>query len=436
MSKKFLIIGSLYLIVLLSFLSGMYVIMARVWPYEHVMSVRSFLIGEREEKKTVKEKIENDLGLKPSRLLETHNISDADRSNYRVVKIPDANKRRDSGLVYISDNMERGLRLIYGALDTEGAMHGAILFDDSGDVIHQWKVTEDSQANAKRKDTNKYLHGLEVLQDGSMIFSFDGGDGLYRIDACGSRLWEIKGNFHHSVSSDGASAVWAWRNHDMIKVDINTAEILRTINITALDKANSELDLFGIRQQDGESESNWAHDPHHPNDLEPLLPENAAGYPQFNVGDLLISFRSLNLVFVIDPVNLQVKWWRIGQWRRQHDPDWNRDGKLYVYDNNMHHGSSHIVQIDPITMKAHRVVEGSDFNFYSSHMGTLDITPNGSVLVTSPKQGRVFEVSSGGEKTFEFINQYNQSTDEVLVVTGAKFLPEDYFDEDSFLRCR
>jgi len=82
------------------------------------------------------------------------------------------------------------------------------------------------------------------------------------------------------------------------------------------------------------------------------------------------------------------------------------------------------------------VVEGSDFNFYSSHMGKLDITPNGSVLVTSPKQGRVFEVSSGGQKTFEFINQYNQSTDEVLVVTGAKFLPEDYFDENSFLRCR
>ncbi|MBT3769843.1 MAG: hypothetical protein HN810_06280 [Acidiferrobacteraceae bacterium] len=436
MSKKYLIIGSFYLVALFSFLSGMYVIMARVWPYEHVMTVRSFLIGEREEKKTVKEKIENDLGLKPSRLLETYNISDADRSNYRAIKIPDANKRRDAGLVYMSDNIERGLRLIYGALDTEGAMHGAILLDDSGNVIHQWKVTEDNQANTKRKDTNKYLHGLEVFPDGSMIFSFDGGGGLYRIDACGSRLWKIKGNFHHSVSNDGASAVWAWRNHDMVKVDINTAEILRTINITALDKANSELGLFGIRQQDGESESNWAHDPHHPNDLEPLLPENAAGYPQFNVGDLLISFRSLNLVFVIDPVNLQVKWWRIGQWRRQHDPDWNRDGKLYVYDNNMHHGSSHIVQIDPITMKSHRVVEGSDFNFYSSHMGKLDITPNGSVLVTSPKQGRVFEVSSGGQKTFEFINQYNQSTDEVLVVTGAKFLPEDYFDENSFLRCR
>ena len=69
-------------------------------------------------------------------------------------------------------------------------------------------------------------------------------------------------------------------------------------------------------------------------------------------------------------------------------------------------------------------------------MGKMDITPNQGILVTSPKQGRVFEVSKEGEKTFEFINQYNHDTNEVLVVTGAKFLPEDYFDKNSFLRCR
>ena len=436
MSKKFLIIATVYLVSVFSFLSGMYVIMARVWPYDHVMSVRSFLIGEREDQKTVKEKIENDLGLKPSRLLENYVIADSEQSSYQPVEIPDANKRRDSGLVFISDKIESGLRFIYGAFDTETAMHGAILLDDKGSVVHQWKVTEDNETNAERKDTNKYLHGLEVLQDGSLIYSFDGGNGLYRIDACGNRLWEIKGNFHHSVASDGASAVWAWRNHDMVKVDINTSEILRTLNIAALDKANPELDLFGIRQKDGDSESTWGHDPHHPNDLEPLLAESAVGYPQFAVGDLLISFRSLNLITIVNPDNLRVKWWRIGQWRRQHDPDWNQDGKLYVYDNNMHRGNSNIIQIDPVTMEANRVVKGDDFDFYSSHMGKMDITPNQGILVTSPKQGRVFEVSKEGEKTFEFINQYNHDTNEVLVVTGAKFLPEDYFDKNSFLRCR
>ncbi|MBT6658534.1 MAG: hypothetical protein HOB56_12210, partial [Proteobacteria bacterium] len=152
--------------------------------------------------------------------------------------------------------------------------------------------------------------------------------------------------------------------------------------------------------------------------------------------DLLISFRSLNLITIVNPDNLRVKWWRVGQWRRQHDPDWNLDGKLYVYDNNMHRGNSNIIQIDPVTMEANRVVKGDDFDFYSSHMGKMDITPNQGILVTSPKQGRVFEVSKEGEKTFEFINRYNHDTNEVLVVTGAKFLPEDYFDKNSFLRCR
>ncbi len=434
MNNKFLLIGVIYLISLLSFLAGMYVIMARAWPYEHVMSVRSFLIGGAEEQKSVTEKIVNDLGLKPNRLIKTYQISDMPREGYRSINIPKADPRRASALIYTSDRLEPGLRLLWGALDTREAMHGAILVDSGGTIVHQWAMVEESSPDSERQEWNKHLHGLEVLGDGSVIYSFDGGNGLYRINACGELLWKIEGNFHHSISRDESGSVWTWRDHEILKVGIENGEVLRKIDFGDLDRANLDLDLFKIRQKDGADASTWSHDPHHPNDVEPLLPADATAYPQFNVGDLLISFRSLNLVFVIDPMTFRVKWWRIGQWRRQHDPDWYRDGKLYVYDNNMHRGESHITQIDPLTMVAKRVIRGKEFDFYSSHMGKFDITPAGGFLVASSQQGRAFEVSKAGEMTFDFINRYNNSG-EVLLVAGAEFLAEDFFIEGVLSEC-
>ena len=434
MKKKIYIIAFIYLTAVFAFLAGMYVVMAQKWPYEHVMNLRNFILGDEEEKKTVLEKIENDLGLKPSRVIESYRIDAAERERYSSVDLRLKNSRREAPLIFLGDKRGSALRFIYGALDTTHALHGALLLDADGAVVHQWHLSDSEDKDPTRGDGNKYLHGMEVFPDGSLIFSFDGGKGIYKVNACGELIWSIRGNFHHSVAQDAAGAVWAWRNHDLVKIDVDTGAILRTLSLGAIDKANADTDLFGIRQHDKKDRSVWAHDPHHPNDAEPLTHRHAEGFPGFTPGDLLISLRSTNLVFIMDPETLRIKWWRIGQWRRQHDPDWASNGEIYVYDNNMHRGFSHIVRIHPAAMEAERVVDGERFNFASSVMGTQDVLDSGSILVTSPKQGRVFEVT-GTEKTFEFINSYNEGEGEVLVVTGAKFLVNNFFESAVFERC-
>lgn len=51
----------------------------------------------------------------------------------------------------------------------------------------------------------------------------------------------------------------------------------------------------------------------HLNDVEPLGSAIADEYPLFDAGDLLISLRHLNLVFVFDPETLTVKWHASGR---------------------------------------------------------------------------------------------------------------------------
>ena len=50
----------------------------------------------------------------------------------------------------------------------------------------------------------------------------------------------------------------------------------------------------------------------HGNDIDPLPAALAPDFPQFAPDDLVISYATTNLLFVLDPESLKVKWWRVG----------------------------------------------------------------------------------------------------------------------------
>ena len=173
--------------------------------------------------------------------------------------------------------------------------------------------------------------------------------------------------------------------------------------------------------------NSWTHDAFHPNDIDPLPEALVDLYPGFAAGDLLISLRSLNLVFVLDPDSREVKWWRAGLGRRQHDPDWNSRGTITNYNNNMHRRHSSIIEVDPHSMERRLRVDGADYDFYNWHRGKHDELPGGQFLITSPEQGRAFEVDADGRVIFDFHNAFSE-THGPLGIAEARFLPLDYFD--------
>ena len=104
-----------------------------------------------------------------------------------------------------------------------------------------------------------------------------------------------------------------------------------------------------------------------------------------------------------------------------------------VYDNRMHHGVSRIVSIDPYMFGVETLVDGADYDFYSTIRGKQQRHSGDALLVTSPQQGRVFETNGDGEIVFEFESSFSDEAN--FTVSEAIFVPEDYFTFDTFPEC-
>jgi hypothetical protein len=147
----------------------------------------------------------------------------------------------------------------------------------------------------------------------------------------------------------------------------------------------------------------------------------------FEIGDLLLSFRTLNLVAVVDPDDRRVKWWSQGPWIGQHDPDFTSDGKISVYNNNTGRGRSEIIKIDPGSGSVSNELFSGDVVFRSEYMGKHQYLPNGNILIVVPGEGRVLEVTANGEMVMEFNNLSSDSAEFNEIVNNGYWLQADYF---------
>ena len=317
-----------------------------------------------------------------------------------------------------------GWRVLVGGFVIDGEFtHAALALSPELEIVKVWKLHEENiQGEEPRPPFGKFVHGFTILEDGSVIFAFDEGVSLQRFDACGRRIWSTGGFFNHVVTLDeDEKFVWTLRaevvdkklvHETVVKVATATGEIVRRITMDDIIAANPTLHILDIRADDRNyvrenprnTSEEWLDDPFHLNDVEPLPAAIADRFEGFEAGDLLLSARSLNLVFVVDPDTLEVKWWRMGAWRRQHDPDWQPTGEITVYDNRMSLDYSRIVGVVPASQSTRVVFDGRSVDFYSRIRGKHQITKAGNLLITSPQQGRVFEVDPNGQMVLEILN--------------------------------
>src|SRR4030095_166705 len=343
-----------------------------------------------------------------------------------------------------------GWRVLVGGFVIDGEFtHAALALSPELEIVKVWKLHErDIQGEEPRPPFGKFIHGFAILKDGSVIFSFDEGVSLQRFDPCGRRIWAIGGFFNHVVSLDeDEKFVWTLRaevvdkklvHETVVKVATATGEIVRRITMGDIVAANPTLHILDIREDDRDrvrerenqrnTSEEWLDDPFHLNDVEPLPAAIADRFEGFEAGDLLLSARSLNLVFVVDPDTLAVKWWQIGAWRRQHDPDWQPTGEITVYDNRMSLDYSRIVGVVPASQSTRVVFDGRSADFYSRIRGKHQITKAGNLLITSAQQGRVFEVEPNGTMVLDIFNPKPGSDEFNYPMPEAICFPSDAFD--------
>ncbi len=348
-----------------------------------------------------------------------------------------------------------GWRVLVGAFRIDGEIrNAAVMISPDLRIVHHWPLEEDGAvATRPQPIQHKFIHGFAILPDGSAIYSFDNGVSLHKKDLCGRTEWVVDGSYHHAVTADDEGrTVWTLRDEPegeppaknrLVQIDVEEGRILRDISLADIIAANPDIDVLELRRPHGndpggnsaELPGRWLEDPFHLNDVDPLPAALADRFPMFAAGDLLVSAREINLVFVVDPQTLALKWWRVGATIRQHDPDWQPNGRITVYNNRMTRGYSEIVEIDPVTFARTVLVDGRQHGFYSRIRGKHQVLPDGGMLITASQQGRTLELSADGEMALEFHNVLDEAKPVLGALSEAMFFPADAFDIGGF-RCR
>ena len=216
------------------------------------------------------------------------------------------------------------------------------------------------------------------------------------------------------------------------KIDAGNGEILDSFNVDDLIKANVPNDYFTIKQRD--LSSIWEYEPFHFNDVDVLNKKLSGYFSEFSEGDLMISSRSLNLVFIVNPISLKIKDLFFGKTRRQHDPDWNR-GYITIYDNQtewgidklgseLRYSDSRIIKIDYNNKKKISTLKFDD-KFISDARGNYDMShlkDNDKLhLIVSPYEGNL-SLYKNNKKVFKLINEHALGR---LSISNAKILTDD-----------
>ncbi len=430
----------LYLVALLAFVWGVGVGFFEWWPHAAVKTLVEYGEGhELEQESTFFEKLENDLGVKPTRHL--REVSQ-EAGQTTPLEVPGLASRRDKPGIYIHPDHREGYRALFGAMDFQETFWGGLLLGPDGEVLHRWTLSTDHLPTATTTDNLKNLYGMHLYPDGSIIFTMqERGGGIVKVNACSEIQWNLEGEFHHTISPDGTGHFWTYHDkqtdfdHTFARVSEATGEIVQTIDMRDVRAANPHKHFFNLQKVAKQIDIS------HGNDIDPLPAELADRFEGFETGDLLISYRTQNLVFVLDPDTLEVKWWRVGAWAKQHDPDWHPGGYFTVFSNNHRDDlatlreHSDIIAIDPVSLRHQVILDGDRYDFYSQVNGMQTTTPWDTLLVTSTNQGWIFEVDEAGEVVFSFVNNYKVDEGRSLNVSDAHRYPAEWFSEPFWERC-
>lgn len=347
----------------------------------------------------------------------------------------------------------------------------AWITDRDGNVLHAWKHMENLWSPIENRDVigptwRSYPFGAHIFPNGDILVSFQGrrvfpiAMGLAKFDKDSNLLWKRNGFYHHSFSVGPEGEIYTPEliiaesplqiadhekfitcengefTYDALAILDQNGERTKIIDLLDVLIKSDLAGLFNSNRQTHEEIETC--DPMHLNDVRILTEDLADQFPGFSAGDLLLSFRSLNGVGVLDKETLLFKWFYVGAPHHQHSPRFHKDNWIMIFDNyggSTSRGISRAILVDVVSENIRTVfpqpdAEFPDRPFHSATAGHIDIEPSRKrMLVSWTHQGLIWEIDiDSGDVLWELINTHrvNDKWGRMSVYTAK------YVDEISF----
>lgn len=308
------------------------------------------------------------------------------------------------------------------------------LIDMNGRVLHEWRkpfsevwTAEQSSIRDPRPDSHVYFRKAHLFPNGDLLAIYEGvgdspyGYGMVKLDRDSKVLWTYFGRTHHSfdLGEDGRIYVLT---HEISNEEIpsfgHLAPPRMDDQLAVLSPDGQELQRIDLIK--AVANSPYAHllhtvsfysvqDPLHSNDVEVIGAAEASKLPFADEGQILLSFRELNALAVLDPKSETLVWAARGSWIGQHDPDITEDGRILLFDNygrfNGPEGNSRVIEFDPVTQEITWQFPGdSGHPLHSAIRSSQQRLANGNTLITESSGGRILEVTRQGDIVWEYVH--------------------------------
>ncbi len=147
----------------------------------------------------------------------------------------------------------------------------------------------------------------------------------------------------------------------------------------------------------------------------------------YAAGNLLVSSRHQDLVFILDPAEGNVVWaWGPGEISGPHDPSMLPNGNILLFDNGLDRRWSRVIELDPRTDTIVWEYRGDPpQDFFTVSRGSAQRLDNGNTLIAESDEGRAFEVTPEGELVWEFLNPHELGPGRRATFNRMERLPKD-----------
>lgn len=367
-----------------------------------------------------------------------------------------AERRSDRGVtVYRPERAQDGLTLY--ASGNEAVAH---LIDMDGTVRHTWRrpfstvaPMFDAGSARPQPDTHVFFRHVRAFPNGDLLAIYEGagdtpyGYGLIRLDRDSGVIWAYPGHAHHQfdIGPDGRIYLLT---HEFVDDEIEEMDHLGRPRLedflVVLSPEGKEL--AKVRLMTALAASPFAdmlftvsglslEDPMHANSVKYIDAETAANFAFGRAGQILLSFRELHAIAVLDIATQDLVWATRGPWMAQHDPDILANGNITVFDNSGNYardeGPARVIEFDPATMEIVWQYAGTPEHPLDSDVrGDQQRLANGNTLITEAIGGRIVEVEPDGTIAWEFMNPVRAREDgkSIPIIGWSERLDRASFD--------